>query len=206
MTEDTVERAGIRDESVSVVGRRDAYSSSAEPRLDRGATLTHGSRHKHMSNDLLVFNLGQQQFALPVGQVSTVVPRAALTPLPGAPAELIGLLRLRGALCPVIDIRARLGLPAAEPHIGERIVVMRTTPSRVGLLVDKIVGLVVVAAVAAIDRPATVADDRLIRGVLEVAGQVVAMLDAEVAVGNDVRVYLAATADGLHGRLGQVAA
>ena len=159
-----------------------------------------------MSNDLLVFNLGQQQFALPVGQVSTVVPRATLTPLPGAPADLIGLLRLRGALCPVIDIRARLGLPAAVPHIGERIVVMRTTTFAVGLLVERIVGLVVVPAVDAIDRPATVAGDRLIRNVLEVAGQVVATLDAEVAVGSDVRVYLAATADGLHGLVGQTAA
>src|ERR1700694_3464128 len=109
-----------------------------------------------MSNDLLVFNLGQQQFALPVGQVSTVVPRATLTPLPGAPAELLGLLRLRGTLCPVIDIRARLGLPPAVPHIGERIVVMRTTTFRVGLLVERIVGLVVVPtadATVAADRP-----------------------------------------------------
>jgi purine-binding chemotaxis protein CheW len=153
-----------------------------------------------MTEDLLVFSLGQQQFALPVAQVSTVVPRAALTPLPGAPVELIGLLRLRGALCPVIDIRARLGFSAAVPHIGERIVVMRTTFG-VGLLVEGIVGVVAVPPLDAIDR-AAVAGDRLIRNVLEVAGQVVARLDAELAVGSDVRVYLAATT----GRVGQTAA
>src|SRR4030088_74015 len=118
-----------------------------------------------MTNDLLVFSLGQQQFALPVGQVSTVVPRATLTPLPGAPADLIGLLRLRGALCPVIDIRARLGLPAAAPHIRECIVVLHTTTFRLGLLVDGIED-VVAAVIGASDRPASVAGDRLIRGVL----------------------------------------
>jgi purine-binding chemotaxis protein CheW len=155
-----------------------------------------------MTEDLLVFTLAQQQFALPVGQVSTVVPRASLTPLPGAPADLIGLLRLRGELCPVIDIRDRLGLPAAVPHIGERIVVMRTATFGVGLLVESIVGLVDGPAVEAIDRPAGAAGDRLIRNVLEVAGQVVATLDVEVAVGSDVRVYLAATT----GRVGQIAA
>src|SRR5712691_670970 len=95
-----------------------------------------------MITDLLVFNLGQQEFALPVGQVSTVVPRATLTPLPGAPADLIGLLRLRGALCPVIDIRARLGLPVAVPHIGECIIVMHTASFRIGLLVEGIEGVV----------------------------------------------------------------
>jgi purine-binding chemotaxis protein CheW len=151
-----------------------------------------------MSNDLLVFNIGQQQFALPVGQVSTVVPRATLTPLPGAPAELIGLLRLHGALCPVIDIRARLGLPTAVPHIGECIVVMHTTAARVGLVVEKIEGLVVAPGADVPDPPPVVVGDRLIRYLLEVAGAVVATLDAEMAVGSDVRAYLAATAGGLH--------
>jgi purine-binding chemotaxis protein CheW len=158
-----------------------------------------------MNNDLLVFNLGQQRYALPVGHVSSVVPRASLTPLPGAPVDLIGLLRLRGALCPVIDIRARLGLAASVPHIGECIVVMQTPTFRIGLLVDGIQG-VVAAATDAIDPPATPSVDRLVRGVLEVSGHVVAVLDAEVSVGNDVRTYLAATTDGLHSRVGRTAA
>src|SRR5260370_41698637 len=95
-----------------------------------------------MTTDLLVFSLGKQHFGLPVGQVSTVVPRATLTPLPGAPADLMGLLRLRGALCPVIDIRARLGLSVAVAHIGEGIRVMQTATLKVGLLVEAIEGVV----------------------------------------------------------------
>ena len=132
------------------------------------------------------------------------MPRATLTPLPGAPADLIGLLRLRGVLCPVIDIRARLGLAAAAAHIGECIVVLHTTTFRLGLLVDGIEDVVVAAAMGT--RETSVTGDRLIRGVLEVSGQVVAVLDAEAAVGNDVRAYLAATADGLHRLAEQTAA
>src|SRR5258708_19838376 len=94
-----------------------------------------------MTTDLLVFSLGKQHFGLPVGQVSTVVPRATLTPLPGAPADLIGLLRLRGALCPVIDVRARLGLAVTEPHVGECIVVLDTAAFRIGLLVQAVPSL-----------------------------------------------------------------
>jgi purine-binding chemotaxis protein CheW len=158
-----------------------------------------------MTKDLLVFILGQQQFALPVGQVSTVVPRATLTPLPGAPADLIGLLRLRGTLCPVIDIRERLGLSAAEPHIGECIIVMHTTGLRIGLLVEGIEG-VVAPPLDPIDRHQPIDTDRLIRGVLEVAGHVVATLDAEAVVGNVVRTYLASSANGLDRLAGQMAA
>src|SRR5712692_8984495 len=134
-----------------------------------------------MTKDLLVFNLGQQQFALPVGQVSTVVPRATLTPLPGAPVDLIGLLRLRGALCPVIDIRPRLGLSVTVAHIGECIIVMHTATFRIGLLVEGIESVVAPPPDPA-DGQAPVDKDRLIRGVLEVAGHVVATLDAEAAV------------------------
>jgi purine-binding chemotaxis protein CheW len=158
-----------------------------------------------MTTDLLVFSLGKQQFALPVGRVSTVVPRATLTPLPGAPADLIGLLRLRGALCPVIDIRARLGLSVAAPHIGECIVVMHAASFRIGLLVEGIVG-VVGPAVDPMDRAAPKDKDTLIRGVVEVDGHVVATLDAEAVIGNDVRMYLAASADGLHRQSGLTAA
>jgi purine-binding chemotaxis protein CheW len=156
-----------------------------------------------MTTDLLVFSLGKQQFGLPVGQVSTVVPRAALTPLPGAPADLIGLLRLRGALYPVIDIRARLGLSVAVAHIGECIVVMHTAALNVGLLVEGIEGVVA----PSLDRIGKRSDgERLIRDVVEVDSHVVANLDAEAIVAADVRAYLAASAEGLHRRSGQAAA
>jgi purine-binding chemotaxis protein CheW len=156
-----------------------------------------------MTTDLLVFSLGKQQFGLPVGQVSTVVPRATLTPLPGAPADLIGLLRLRGALCPVIDIRARLGLPVAVAHIGECIVVMQTANLNVGLLVEGIEGVVA----PSLDPIGKRSDgERLIRDVVEVDSHVVATLDAEAIVAADVRAYLAASAAGLHRRAGQAAA
>jgi purine-binding chemotaxis protein CheW len=123
-----------------------------------------------MSNDFLVFSVGQQRFALPVRQVSTVVPRPRLTPLPGAPADLIGVLGLRGTLFPVVDIRARLGLPAAVPHLGDCIVLMQTSTSRVGLLVESVEGLVSAAPNA-----------------LELR-----TLDADAVVGSEARAYLTA--------------
>ncbi len=156
-----------------------------------------------MTTDLLVFSLGKQQFGLPVGQVSTVVPRATLTPLPGAPADLIGLLRLRGALYPVIDIRARLGLSVAVAHIGECIVVMHSATLDVGLLVEGIEGVVT----SSLDPIGKRADGkRLIRDVVEADSHVVATLDAEAIVAADVRAYLAASAERLHRRSGQAAA
>ena len=65
---------------------------------------------------------------------------------------------------------------------------------------------VVVPPLEPVESQGPIDPDRLIRGVLELAGHVVATLDAEAVVANDVRAYLAATADGLHGRPRQAAA
>jgi purine-binding chemotaxis protein CheW len=148
-----------------------------------------------MRSDLLVFSLGQQRFALPVHQVATVVPRASLTPLPGAPRDLIGMLRLRGALFPVIDIRARLGLPAAAPRIGDCIVLMQTTERTVGLIVESVEGLMTVP-VDQLDARAAAQHGGLVREIWEASSQVVATLDADVVVGIEVGDYLASIASG----------
>ena len=69
--------------------------------------------------DLLVFRLAGEQYALPVPDVAEVVPRASLTRLPGAPDGILGMLRLRGALLPVVDLRTRLGLPPVTSRVSQ---------------------------------------------------------------------------------------
>jgi purine-binding chemotaxis protein CheW len=107
---------------------------------------------------------------------------------------VIGVLRLHGALIPVVDLRTRLGVPAAEPHIGECIVVLQTSTPGLGLLVEGVDG-VVTAAAESLDRPWR-AEERQIAGrVLEVSGHVVTALDLDAALGSELRAYLEALAD-----------
>jgi purine-binding chemotaxis protein CheW len=145
--------------------------------------------------DLLVFNLAGQQYGLPARRVAEVVPRASLTLLPGAPKGLIGMLRLRGALVPVIDLRTRLGLPAAIPRIGQCIIVTRSDPADIGFLVDGVDGLVACAEIRLEATPSSGAG-QFVQQVREAAGGVVTILDAEAAIGKKVRTYLAAIACG----------
>lgn len=143
-----------------------------------------------MSTDLLIFNLGEEPYALPVRQATEVVPRARLSPLPGAPTGLLGMLRLRGALVPVVDLRTRLRLPTAFPHIGQRIVVTRTATTVVGLLVDRVDG--VAPAGERVFRPdAPPSTDRLVWYVEDTHERLVTVLDAEAVVGSKIRAYVA---------------
>jgi purine-binding chemotaxis protein CheW len=63
----------------------------------------------------------------------------AITPMPRVPAPVRGVLSLRGEIVQVIDLRRRLGLPAAETARRPRIVVLHGEDGRTsGLLVDRV--------------------------------------------------------------------
>src|SRR5690242_15645975 len=59
----------------------------------------------------LLVEAASQTFALPASGVRQVLRMAAPSPVPGAPPPLRGVLNVHGVLVPVVDVRARLGLP-----------------------------------------------------------------------------------------------
>ncbi len=102
---------------------------------------------------LVVFSLGTQVLALPVGQVREVLRFSPITPLPKAPAFVEGVLHLRGRVLPVADLRRRLDLPATERNDHTRIVVLRKRIP-LGLIVDAVQEVLTVPAEAIQQLPA----------------------------------------------------
>jgi purine-binding chemotaxis protein CheW len=145
-----------------------------------------------MREDLLVLELAQQPYALSVRQVREVVPRATLTTLPGSPAGVLGVLSLRGALLPVLDLRQRLGLPLVSPTTSQCIIVTDLARSTVGLLVDAVVGIEGDEEAPLAAAPA--GPSEIIRRVTEIGGRLVSILNPEAIVGPDLATYLATLA------------
>jgi len=143
-----------------------------------------------MSADLLVVELAQQQYALPVRQVREVLPRASLTSLPAAPAGLSGILRLRGVLLPVVDLRQRLGLPLIAAQTSQCIIVAYVHSLAVGLLVDAVSEIVTAGEVP--ESESRVGPGEPIRRVAELSGRVVTILNLEAAVGTELAGLFAA--------------
>jgi chemotaxis-related protein WspB len=92
----------------------------------------------------LLFLLDGERYALPCERVETVVPLVRLRPIPHAPAAVAGLLNVRGALVPVVDL-AQLVLqrPCVE-RLNTRIVLarLRRAPGRehlLGLLTERVI-------------------------------------------------------------------
>jgi purine-binding chemotaxis protein CheW len=70
------------------------------------------SEHGYVS-----FRVGGQWFGIPVAHVQEVLRGGHVSPVPLAPAQVAGFLNLRGQIVTAIDLRARLGLAAAEGAI-----------------------------------------------------------------------------------------
>ncbi|HVH18137.1 MAG TPA: chemotaxis protein CheW [Myxococcota bacterium] len=86
---------------------------------------------------LLVFQVADASYALPVESVREIVRQRATTPIPRAPADVRGVISLRGEILQVIDLRRRIGAAPAEPTRRARIVVVQAEDSGIaGLLVD----------------------------------------------------------------------
>lgn len=86
----------------------------------------------------LTFGLGGETFAMPVEPVQQVVRISQITRVPHAPKPIRGVTNLRGKVIPVIDLRVRVGLPAAIVERTSRIVAVSSRGRVIGLLVDSV--------------------------------------------------------------------
>lgn len=130
---------------------------------------------------LLVFKLGGDEFALPIVDVEEEarLPEQ-ITRVPKTPDFLEGVVNLRGDVVPVIDQRRRFAMPAAEAGMSRRLVVVRTSNLRAGLIVDSISEVLRVAASAMEPAPDLAGQlTRLVEGVVNVggSGRLVMVLD-----------------------------
>jgi chemotaxis signal transduction protein len=124
--------------------------------------------HVHLS-------LGEERYALPVGEVLSVVDAEDVTPVLGAPPSVLGLRALDGQLLPVFRLAAVLGVAAAEPR---RIVVVAHAGRTAGLAVDDVLD---VAELAESGDEASEADH--LRGSVLVDGTLVGLIDLEAVLG-----------------------
>lgn len=106
------------------------------------------------ARQLVVFRLGEEEFGVPITAVKEIlrVP-AELFWVPKSAACVEGVINLRGAVLPVIDLRARMGLDRAPAHERQRIMVLQHKGVSTGYVVDHVAQVLVVPASAIEDAP-----------------------------------------------------
>ncbi len=88
--------------------------------------------------EIIAFHLGEQQFCIRTTAIREIRGWTAATPLPHAPADVLGVMNLRGSVIPVIDLAAKLGVRSATHSDRSAIVVAEIGDNILGLVVDRV--------------------------------------------------------------------
>jgi purine-binding chemotaxis protein CheW len=75
----------------------------------------------------LTYNLGDEVFALDIGKVREVMDFTAITKVPRTPDFMRGVINLRGGVVPVVDLRLKFGMAAAEKTVNTCIIITEVT-------------------------------------------------------------------------------
>jgi chemotaxis signal transduction protein len=118
--------------------------------------------------------LGEERYALPVGEVLSIVDAEGVSPMIGAPPSVLGLRALDGQLLPVFRLGAVLGVAAGEPR---RIVVVSHAGRSAGLAVDDVLDVAELAGAS------EEADSDRLRGSVLVDGTLVGEIDLAAVIG-----------------------
>jgi purine-binding chemotaxis protein CheW len=92
--------------------------------------------------ELLAFRLASERYAIETRHVVEVHPLRDLTPLPGTPDFVRGIVNLRGRILPVFDLKKFFGLPEEGVTDLHRIIVVRGRDLELGLLADMVVNVI----------------------------------------------------------------
>jgi purine-binding chemotaxis protein CheW len=163
--------------------------SEAVPKADSGLLGAGPSPHANRgpqipSRRLVVFLGGTVRYAVPLECVERVLPMIAISPLPGAPEVVLGVINLRGQVVGVVDPGRRLGLDPHEYGLSAHLLIVRTQRRTLAIATNGVLGLAEASVDAVV--PATV----VLAGRTPVAG--VAALSDGVLLIHDIDAFVTA--------------
>ena len=90
---------------------------------------------------LLCVNMAHECYGLPTESIGEIIKLTDITEVPRLPVFVLGVMSVRGAIIPVIDLRDRVGLGRSAPGRATRVVIVQHGVQRFGLQVEGVVGL-----------------------------------------------------------------
>jgi chemotaxis signal transduction protein len=118
--------AAARAEQTLLDRARQLAGSPADPGLYESST------------PILVFRYGPSRYGLPLSDIAEVITGVNPAKVPGAPAEVAGLVQLRGEICPVFHLSGLLSAShSTRVENARTVLLVRTGTRTVGILVEQ---------------------------------------------------------------------
>jgi len=133
------------------------------------------------SQQFLTFLLDDQEYGLEIFKIREIRGYAPITPIPNLPPHVRGVMNLRGTVLPVIDLRMKFHLPEVQYNKFTVIVIANVADKTVGLLVDAVSDVLMVADDAIREAPdfGSAVDTRFINGVFQSRERLTVALNLE---------------------------
>jgi len=102
----------------------------------------HKSQESAQAGKYLTFNLASEQYGIEILRVREIIGLMNVTPVPGSPSYIRGVINLRGKIFPVMELRKRFELELVEDQDRNCIIVVEILKEgaifEMGLLVDAV--------------------------------------------------------------------
>ena len=138
----------------------------------------------------LTFLLAGEEYGVEILRVQEIKGWERATRVPHTPAWLLGVMNLRGSVVPVVDLRARFGLPGVAFGPGHVVIVVRVEHARcektLGIVVDGVSEVYDFRAADVRPVPDVQARTALIAGLASAGERMVMLLDLEGLVAGTV--------------------
>ena len=134
-----------------------------------------------VSRELIAFRIGEQEFCVDIMSVREIRGWTPATPLPRAPGYMKGVINLRGAVLPIIDLGARFGLSTSEPTARHVIMVAHVGGRRVGLLVDAVSDIIQLTDEAVQPTPDIASEQvkSFVKGLFALDGRMISLIELD---------------------------
>ena len=133
------------------------------------------------SREVLVFVLGGEEYAVDILKVQEIRGYEKVTPIPGAPAYLKGVVNLRGIIVPILDMRIKFGLAEPRYDAFTVVIILRVAGRIIGVVVDGVSDVVRLAPgdVKAAPGLGSIVDSGFLAGLATQGDRMILLLDIE---------------------------
>jgi len=111
---------------------------------------------------------GGQSFCIEITQIREIRRWTPVTMLPHSPDHVLGVINLRGAVIPIIDLAAKLGFQPITPTERHVIIIVAISDRIVGLLVESVSAILGIRSSMVKETPRSSEDDavKAIEGII----------------------------------------
>ncbi|WP_454288203.1 chemotaxis protein CheW [Rhizobium arsenicireducens] len=129
--------------------------------------------------ELIAFRIGDQEFCVNIMSVREIRGWTPATPLPHSPPYVIGVINLRGAVLPIVNLSIRLGMKPVEPQTRHVIIVAQVGAKVVGLLVEAVSDILTVSDENIQPTPEVTSDleKQYARGILAIDKRMICLIE-----------------------------